>query len=246
MVMSRYPKIAKSIIEVILGRKVREIISINREQSLQNSLDYKGVRLDVYLENEEEAYVVEMQTVRDKNLALRMRYYQSMVDYQSLLRGQGYVNLKPTYIIFICLFDPFGLGKAKYVIKNIIDGESTSYDDKSAKIVLNIKGDITNLDSKLVEFIHYVDKGLSSSEWIQDIQNAVDIIGQGKEWEELRMTVGEKIELVGRVKYEEGVLKSRASVLEKLIAEGMPEDEAKQRVDELIPLEETSGEVQIQ
>ena len=37
----------------------------------------------------------------------RTRYYQSMIDMDSLMKGQDYSELKDSYILFICKRDPF-------------------------------------------------------------------------------------------------------------------------------------------
>ncbi|MFR3808785.1 MAG: Rpn family recombination-promoting nuclease/putative transposase [Lachnospiraceae bacterium] len=70
--------------------------------------DAKGVRFDVYVEDEEDTvYDIEMQIANTKNLSKRSRYYQGMIDLNTLERGGNYKDLKNTYIIFLCLFDPF-------------------------------------------------------------------------------------------------------------------------------------------
>ena len=38
------------------------------------------------------------------------RYYQSMIDIDSLLKGAVYSELKESYVIFICTNDPFEAG----------------------------------------------------------------------------------------------------------------------------------------
>lgn len=48
-----------------------------------------------------------MQIANTKNLSKRSRYYQGMIDLNTLERGDNYKDLKNTYIIFLCLFDPF-------------------------------------------------------------------------------------------------------------------------------------------
>ena len=67
----------------------------------------KGIRLDAYLEDEDKVIDIEMQTVIKKDEGLRMRYYQSMIDIDHLNHGESYSDLKESYIVFICLDDPF-------------------------------------------------------------------------------------------------------------------------------------------
>lgn len=71
----------------------------------------KGVCLDVYLDDGKTIYNVEMQATSIKNISRRSRYYMGEIDANQILRGQEYDQLKLMYIIFICKFDPFGIGR---------------------------------------------------------------------------------------------------------------------------------------
>ena len=53
------------------------------------------------------AYDVEMQTTYSSDLPKRIRFYQGMIDLNLIESGDEYSNLKRSYIIFICLSDPF-------------------------------------------------------------------------------------------------------------------------------------------
>lgn len=78
------------------------------QKTISITADAKGVRFDVYVEDEEDTvYDIEMQIANTKNLSKRSRYYQGMIDLNTLERGDNYKDLKNTYIIFLCLFDPF-------------------------------------------------------------------------------------------------------------------------------------------
>ena len=76
----------------------------------------KGIRMDVYLEGDNEIYNIEMQTTNKYNLVKRMRYYHSAIDVDSLLRGNPYDQLKKSYVIFICNFDLCGDGYTSVVL----------------------------------------------------------------------------------------------------------------------------------
>lgn len=65
----------------------------------------KGIRIDVYLNDEKTAYNVEMQTTEAKLLPKMARYYSGEIDANELQRRQDYDKLKPTYIIPICVID---------------------------------------------------------------------------------------------------------------------------------------------
>lgn len=77
--------------------------------AIKHSYDGKGVRLDVYAADDEKTvYDIEMQATSNKNLPKRSRYYQGMIDLNLIKKGEDYKTLRKSYIIFICIFDPFG------------------------------------------------------------------------------------------------------------------------------------------
>lgn len=54
------------------------------------------------------------------NLPKRMRYYQGMIDLNILEKGENYKNLKKSFVIFICTFDLFGLGRMYTHLKIVV------------------------------------------------------------------------------------------------------------------------------
>ena len=94
------------LVEMTTGRKVKSIVKPEDQKSIRLTYDGKGVRLDVYFEDEDNViYDIEMQTTRKYNLRKRSRYYQGMIDLNILSKGADYNRLKEAYIIFICTFD---------------------------------------------------------------------------------------------------------------------------------------------
>ena len=116
-----YPELCKHLIEIILDIKVKDLHYIEREKSIDERLDAKGIRLDIYVEEQGtgRSFDIEMQIANKADLGKRMRYYQGMIDMDKLKPGDSYKKLTDSYIIFICLFDPFkrGLGKQPLIHK---------------------------------------------------------------------------------------------------------------------------------
>ncbi len=74
-------ELCKGVLEVILNQPIHDIRYLAEELSLKAGYMSKGVRLDVYVEDEAHTiYDVEMQVRQDAEDALpkRMRYYQSL------------------------------------------------------------------------------------------------------------------------------------------------------------------------
>lgn len=56
------------------------------------------------------------------------------MDTDTLLKGSDYVDLKQSYVIFICRYDPIGAGLPVYTVRQKIDENSEIFDDKSVKV----------------------------------------------------------------------------------------------------------------
>ena len=101
------PEICAELVEKLLHIKVKKVEYPELEKVIAPFYTTKGVRLDVYLKDEDKIIDVELQSYPQDALGKRTRYYQSMIDMDSLMKGQDYSELKDSYILFICTFDPF-------------------------------------------------------------------------------------------------------------------------------------------
>lgn len=152
--------VLERILEIPIGH-----VDVNREKNLVYHPDYKGVRLDVYANDEHNTHFnVEMQVASEK-LLKRARYYHSQIDLELLTTGEEYTNLPNSYVIFICDFDPIGSNKYRYTMrKTLSEDDSYYYDDGSYTVFLNTKG--TNnqeVSDKIVTFLHFIGANLSES-----------------------------------------------------------------------------------
>ena len=142
-VMTNNDDICKEVVEICIGRAVHEIRYKAGEASMKLSPDGKGVRLDVYLEDENRTlYDIEMQAVVNMYIGRRTRYYDSVMSVNMLNSGQDYRSLPDSYVIFICLEDPFGKNRAVYRFCNRErDDHDLTLEDGSYKILINARGD---------------------------------------------------------------------------------------------------------
>lgn len=113
-----HPDITRRMAELVTGRKAVSDANVRNQLPNRISLDGKGVRFDVQYEGKEQVIDFEMQNRKRKGLGKRIRYYQSMLDGTLLKRKQEYVQRKDSYIVFVCLYDPFGKGKLKYSFRH--------------------------------------------------------------------------------------------------------------------------------
>lgn len=54
------PELCKQLLELILGRKIKEIRYLPTQNTIDITSDGKGIRLDVYLEGDSKVYDIEM------------------------------------------------------------------------------------------------------------------------------------------------------------------------------------------
>ena len=143
-IMQNNPDICKELVELLLDRKVGKVAYSETQKSIDLALDQKGVRLDVYFEDDlSTAYNIEMQTTNTGNLPKRSRYYQGTVDLNMISSGAEYDELKTSYIIFINTFDLFGKGFPKYTFENVCQESSDLHlDDGAIKVFINAKSTI--------------------------------------------------------------------------------------------------------
>ena len=118
-VLVSHPNLCKELLELLLGIEIRKIEMAESQKTIEMTYDGKGIRFDVYTEDEKNTvYDIEMQTTSQKDLPKRSRYYQGMVDLNLIERGAKFKQLKNSYIIFICLDDPFGYNLPIYTFRN--------------------------------------------------------------------------------------------------------------------------------
>lgn len=151
----------KIIIELSLGIHIKEIRWKEGQKVVHNLPGKRGIRMDFYVEDVDgKIFDVEMQKRNRGNIPKRTRYYQGLLDAPLLKSGEeGFDNLKPTYIVVICGFDLYGLGKYRYTFCNTCkEAPGLELGDECTKIILNTKGNNDGeVEKTLADFLHYVE-----------------------------------------------------------------------------------------
>ena len=108
-------ELCKPLLENILNIKIRDIVYVDYEETIQMTAKSKGIRLDIYVEDDDNTvFNLEMQTTTYKELPKRSRYYQGIIDLNMIEKGESYDILKESYVIFICTLDFFEKGRSVY------------------------------------------------------------------------------------------------------------------------------------
>ena len=167
-------KLCKRCIEMILGIEIDHVERVERERSMRPLYDSKGIRLDVYLKDSDAVYNVEMQNRIYRELPKRSRYYQSVMDVETLLRGEDYAKLRKNIVIFICTNDPFDSDQAVYTFENrCVEDLHLPLRDGTLKVFLNASGPRDGLSDGLTRFLDYVATGRSEDDYTRQLDNAV-------------------------------------------------------------------------
>ena len=106
---------------------------------------------------DDKVYNIEMQVSNKKDLDKRVRYYQDLIDINILEKGADYKDLKESYVVFICLFDPFGRGGSRYTFRNRCDEyPDLVLKDDTYKIFFNTKNTQNEKNIDVKSFLQYV------------------------------------------------------------------------------------------
>ena len=116
-----------------------------------------------------------MQTSVPEDLSRRMRYYQSMIDIDSLIAGSEYETLKESYVIFLCTKDPFGLGLPVYTFNTVCKEKNNfTLNDGINKLFFNASAFASEKNLEIKGFLGYLCSGKPSDYLTEDIDQRVE------------------------------------------------------------------------
>lgn len=209
-------EICRRVLMCILGFPIREV-KVHTESTILVNPEYRGIRLDVYADDEEGSiYDVEMQTTDKGNLPKRSRCYQGQMDVAFLEPGEDFNKLPKSFVIFICTFDPFGRKRYLYTFEErcLEDGEPLG--DETCKVFLSTKGENQGEVSEgLIQFLHFVEQSEVPGDCEQDalvkkLSDRIARLKRDRRMEERYMLLGELLDDERREAREEGLAEGRA------------------------------------
>ena len=213
----------KRLLESILGFEISKLEYIKDQETIATYRDSHGIRLDVIARDTGAIYDIEMQKLNRGDIIKRSRYYQSQIDAEVLSKSDDYRKLKDSYIIFICMFDLFGLDEYIYRFENYDEKLKLKYGDGAKKIIINAKGHKGDISDDLKAFIEYLNtkeynKELANS-FIKQLDDTVWKNSKNIEWRATHM------------KYEADVVDLLAEGEERGIVKGRAEGRAEGRTE---------------
>ena len=155
----------RGFLEMVLGFPIERVV-ISTEKSIIYHPEYRGVRLDVYAEDEQHThYNVEMQMRKKRALGKRSRYYHSQIVMEALEKGVEYEAVPDTFVIFLCDFDPFDRELYCYTFwSECQENPSVELQDGCSTIFLSTAGkNFKDVPTELVKFLRFIASDLEGS-----------------------------------------------------------------------------------
>ncbi len=172
----------------MLEEQVGELEDVQPQREFRYTVDGKPVRLDIYARDRKRIYDAEIQNrnhqaVEKLELPKRSRFYQSTMDTDHLSRGKSYRELPEGKVLFLCTFDPFGLGYAKYSFENLCkEDRELCLEDGTEKIFYNCVCDPEKVPENLKELYDYIRDGKVGGDLTRRMNEAVLRARENEEW----------------------------------------------------------------
>ncbi|MBR0400684.1 MAG: Rpn family recombination-promoting nuclease/putative transposase [Mogibacterium sp.] len=184
-IMQSEPELCRRLIELLLCRPIAKVEYIDSQHVLSIDSDIKSVRFDVYLKDEAGTVIdLEMQVSRKPELPRRSRYYQSINDIDHLGAGMEYEQLPESYVIFICLFDPFNKNLPRYEFRELCTDDTTiALDDGTYKVFINADYKQDDIPIEMRALFDYLCGKEPDSDLTRDIAESIARAKKNRKWE---------------------------------------------------------------
>ena len=229
-------ELCKELLEKLLHIKIERIVYPELEKELTAYYESKSVRLDVYVKDSDKVYDIEMQNQPTNFLPLRTRYYQSMIDVDNLLKGDDYSNLKESFIIFICTFDPFNYELPCYTFKNICkENTNIELNDKTSKIIFNSTAYDKEKDVEISAFLKYIKTQEATDDFTNKLKTFVERAKHNNELRSYYLSMNIHDSDIRRVAFQEGAEQTKIETAKNLLTMNLSLEQIAQATS--LPLE---------
>ena len=205
-VLEENKELCKEIIELLLNIKVEDVEYINKQQTFKPRYETKGIRLDVFVRDSDRVIDLEMQTTIPPALEKRVRYYQSVMDISELEKGKGYDEVKDSYVVFLCLTDPFYAKYPVYTVKQTFEeNPNIDYNDGRRVVFFNAAAYKNARTEEIKSFLEYLSTKNSKDELTNKIDNIVSTTKVKEEFGRNYMIANMRDIMMKKQAYNEGV-----------------------------------------
>ncbi len=179
-------ELCKEALECMLGFEIDHIEYSEPQRAVAPLYTAHAIRLDVYVKDSNRIYDVEIQNKDEHDIGRRTRYYQGMMDVDSLLKGEDYSELKESIVIFLCRFDPFKKGIPCYTVRRTCKQDASVFVDDAAIVqIFNCTAYDKIENESLRKFLKFVQTNKAESDFTRRLN---DMVETQKKVEELKKT----------------------------------------------------------
>ncbi|MCI9144129.1 MAG: hypothetical protein HFH87_16175 [Lachnospiraceae bacterium] len=234
---------SRYILGCILQKKIRHLVVVPQKTWYGETPKSHGVRLDIYLD-EEDGELYDLEPDQNKSaddaevLPRRVRFYHSKIDAGNLAAGEDYKVLRNVVVIFITTYDPFGLNRMIYTIKNgCVEEPGLAYEDGARTIFLYTKGTKGSPSKELQLLARYLEHSTAENAGTAGLARLHEMVMEVKADREVGLAYMKAIEIEKRIR-EEGRAEGRAEAILDLLGEaGCISEELEKRIREQKNLE---------
>jgi len=138
-----------------------------------------------------------------------------MSDMGCLKKGSKYFALPQSYVIFVCVFDPFDEKRKYYSFKNYCDdNKALELKDGTVKIFLYTQGKVGTISDKLQEVFDYINTGKPTDSYTEQLHRDVKYFNSDPKRREKFMTLQDELDLI-EYDYEKKLAEKDAEIANK-------------------------------
>ena len=204
-ILESEPELCRQLLELLLHIEIDHLEVPQAEKTMQETIEAKSVRFDVYTKNDSQIFDIEIQTTDTKNLPKRARYYQSVIDMDNLSKGENYSKLKDSYVIFLCLDDIFHQALPVYTFENLCrEDKKIKLNDRTYKVFFNA-AECDKLKSREErDFFHFLKGESAETGFSRSIEEKVTFAKKNMAWRRQYMTWQQTIDEEKDIAFEKG------------------------------------------
>ncbi len=234
------------ILATIFGRKMESLFIIPQKVEYGENTDKHGIRMDVYMKEGETGFFdLEVDQTKDYlervSLPKRVRFYHAKIDVSILASNTGYDKLSDVCVIFIVDYDPFGLNRMVYTVRNVcLEEPDMPYEDGALSVFLYTKGTEGNPPRELKQLLQYMENTSEENACNEELRKIHRMVQHVKRKRETELAYMQLYEIVRRERRtaqregrEEGRVEGRAEDIVLILENvGMVPEELRKRIME--------------
>ena len=220
-IMRSHPDACRELLELLLKVRI-ERLSLAAEDSIGVDYGAKSVRLDVFVQDESRIFDVELQVANTKELPERARYYQAVMDVDSLKAGELYRELKDSHVIFLCMSDVIGCGLPVYTFENRCrERTDIALNDRAYKHFFIAPTCATMLtDAEQRAFFTLLTENRAESRFAERLSAYINDARHNTQWRMQYMTWERQQAYAFRDGQERGAARTRFETAQRMLAKG--------------------------